>query len=174
MRLLGMFLMKSCGEFSGRKWNIQDVFAVVMFLALHCLCALAPFHFNWPAFWVAITLYIATGLGVTLCYHRSLAHRSFRLAKWLEYFFAYCGVLSLQGSPIEWVSNHRYHHQLTNTKKDPHSPRQGLWYGYIGWKLDISRLSLSLSRLKNVEDLRKHPFYRFLHRTNCNKGEKRL
>ncbi|PQQ02608.1 palmitoyl-monogalactosyldiacylglycerol delta-7 desaturase chloroplastic-like [Prunus yedoensis var. nudiflora] len=122
MGLLGKVLRKSCGEFWGRKWNIQDAFTVAVFLGLHSLCAFAPFHFNWPAFWVAITLYVATGLGITLCYHRSLAHRSFKLPKWLEYFFAYCGILSLQGSPIEWVSTHRYHHQFTDTGKDPHSP----------------------------------------------------
>ena len=39
----------------------------------------------------------------------------------------------LQGSPIEWVSTHRYHHQYTDTKKDPHSPIKGLWFSHIGW-----------------------------------------
>ncbi|XP_034212905.1 palmitoyl-monogalactosyldiacylglycerol delta-7 desaturase, chloroplastic-like [Prunus dulcis] len=149
-------------------------FSVVVFLALHCLCIFAPFHFNWPAFWVAITLYVATGLGITLSYHRSLAHRSLRLPKWLEYFFAYCGVLSLQGSPIEWVSTHRYHHQFTDTKKDPHmptpthSPIQSLWFSHMGWMLDGRRRQLEkeLGGLKNVEDLRKQPFYEFLLRTN--------
>ncbi|ONI13541.1 hypothetical protein PRUPE_4G228800 [Prunus persica] len=89
--------MKSCGEFLGRTWNIQDVFTLGVILALHSLCAFAPFHFNWPAFWVAVTLYVVTALGITLCYHRTLTHRGLRLPKWLEYLFAYCGVLSLQG-----------------------------------------------------------------------------
>ncbi|BFG29725.1 hypothetical protein CerSpe_159980 [Prunus speciosa] len=131
--------MKLCGEFWGRTWNIQDVFTLAVILALHSLCAFAPFHFNWPAFWVAVTLYVVTGLGLTLCYHRSLTHRGLRLPKWLEYLFAYCGVLSLQGSPIEWVSNHRYHHQFTDTEKDPHSPIQSLWHSHIGWIFDTHR-----------------------------------
>ncbi|PQM40426.1 palmitoyl-monogalactosyldiacylglycerol delta-7 desaturase chloroplastic-like [Prunus yedoensis var. nudiflora] len=166
MGLLGKVLRKSCGEFCGRKWNIQDAFTVAVFLGLHSLCAFAPFHFNWPAFWVAITLYVATGLGITLCYHRSLAHRSFKLPKWLEYFFAYCGILSLQGSPIEWVSTHRYHHQFTDTEKDPHSPIKGLWYSHMGWILNSRHRFEQHGGLKNVEDLRKQPFYRFLGRTN--------
>ena len=95
MGLLGMFVRKLCGEFLGRKWNMAHVFTV-MFLALHCLCLFAPFHFNWGAFWVAMALSLLTGLGETLSYHRNLAHRSFTLPKWLEYSFAYCGVLSLQ------------------------------------------------------------------------------
>ncbi|CAB4277968.1 unnamed protein product [Prunus armeniaca] len=123
----------------GRTWNIQDVFTLAVILALHSLCAFAPFHFNWPAFWVAVTLYVVTALGLTLCYHRSLTHRGLRLPKWLEYLFAYCGVLSLQGSPIEWVSTHRYHHQFTDTKKDPHSPIQSLWFSHMGWMLDGRR-----------------------------------
>ncbi|PQM33009.1 palmitoyl-monogalactosyldiacylglycerol delta-7 desaturase chloroplastic-like [Prunus yedoensis var. nudiflora] len=167
MGLLGMLFMKSCGEFWGRTWNIQDVFTLAVILALHSLCAFAPFHFNWPAFWVAVTLYVVTGLGVTLCYHRSLTHRGLRIPKWLEYLFAYCGVLSLQGSPIEWVSNHRYHHQFTDTEKDPHSPIQSLWHSHIGWIFDTHRRRCEhLGGLKNVEELKKQPFYRFLFRTN--------
>jgi hypothetical protein len=43
-------------------------------------------------------------LGITLSYHRQLSHRSFTTPKWLEYTLAYCGVLAVQGDPLEWVS----------------------------------------------------------------------
>jgi hypothetical protein len=50
-------------------------------------------------------MYFITGcLGITLSYHRQLSHRSFTTPKWLEYVFAYCGVMAVQGDPIEWVS----------------------------------------------------------------------
>ncbi|ONI13545.1 hypothetical protein PRUPE_4G229200 [Prunus persica] len=140
MGLLGKVLRKSCGEFWGRKWNIQDVFTVAVFLALYSLCAFAPFHFNWPAFWVAITLYVATGLGIRLCYHRSLLHTEFQASK------------MARGSPIERVSTHRYHHQFTDTGKDPHSPIKVLWYSHMGWIL-------------NSRHCFEQPFYRFLGRT---------
>ena len=45
----------------------------------------------------------------------------------LQYTLAYCGVLSCQGDPIEWVSCHRYHHVHCDTPLDPHSPYEGLW-----------------------------------------------
>ncbi len=49
--------------------------------------------------------YFITGcLGITLSYHRQLSHRSFTTPKWLEYVFAYCGVMAVQGDPLEWVS----------------------------------------------------------------------
>lgn len=88
--------------FFGRKWNSLDIGTAAIVLAMHLLCLFAPFQFNWHAFWVAVGLYVVTGLfGITLSFHRNLSHKSFRLPKWLEYFFAYCGVLALQ---VEFVS----------------------------------------------------------------------
>ena len=45
----------------------------------------------------------------------------------------------LQGSPIEWVSTHRHHHQYTDTEKDAHSPLEGFWFSHMGWILDSNR-----------------------------------
>ncbi|XP_050136707.1 probable lipid desaturase ADS3.2, chloroplastic isoform X3 [Malus sylvestris] len=131
--LMGEWVTQWRVEFLGREW---DIGSVVVVLALHCLALLAPFHFTWPAFWVAVALYFVVGVSVNLSYHRQLSHRSFKLPKWLEYFFAYCGVLSFQRSPLEWVSIHRSHHQFTDTLKDPHSPVRGFWYSHIGWIFD--------------------------------------
>lgn len=83
--------------FWGRKWTSLDIGTAGVVVATHLLTLLAPFQFNWAAFWVAISLYVVTGLfGITLSYHRNLSHRSFKLPKWLEYLFAYCGVQALQ------------------------------------------------------------------------------
>ncbi|KAB2634109.1 palmitoyl-monogalactosyldiacylglycerol delta-7 desaturase [Pyrus ussuriensis x Pyrus communis] len=112
-------------EFIGRQWNLFDIATSIVVLLFHILSLLAPFYFNWGAFWLFVALYILTGLGITLGYHRSLAHRSFKLPRWLELF---CLL-----RPIEWVSTHRYHHQFTDTKKDPHSPLMGFWFSHIGW-----------------------------------------
>jgi len=91
----------------GRKWNTLDVGTAGIVLAMHVLCLFAPFHFNWPALWVAVALYVVTGLfGITLSFHRNLSHRSFKLPKWLEYSFAYCGVLALQ---VNFVSSKHFH-----------------------------------------------------------------
>ncbi|XP_021818804.1 palmitoyl-monogalactosyldiacylglycerol delta-7 desaturase, chloroplastic-like isoform X2 [Prunus avium] len=165
MGILVKIVMMPCGEYFGRKWNLLDIVTAAVFLTMHCLCAMAPFHFTWPAFWLAFALYVVTGVGVTLSFHRNLAHRSFRIPKWLEYLFAYFGVLSLQGSPIEWVSSHRYHHQFTDTVKDVHSPLQGFWFSHMGWILDSGSRFGNYGGLKNVEDLKRQAFYRFLHHT---------
>ncbi|CAN6708051.1 unnamed protein product [Malus baccata var. baccata] len=151
----------------GREWNFLDAGSVAVIFGLHSLALLAPFHFNWSAVWLAVALNTISGVGVTLSYHRNLSHKSFKLPKWLEYSFAYCALLALQGSPLEWVSTHRMHHQFTDTWNDPHSPIvKGLWFSHIGWILDYrSRFGSYEGRLDNVGDLKKQPYYVFLHCT---------
>ncbi|BFG26045.1 hypothetical protein CerSpe_123200 [Prunus speciosa] len=160
------WLVKWRVQLLGRQWNFMDITSAVVILGLHCLALLAPFHFNLSAVWLAMALYVLTGLGVTLSYHRNLSHKSFKLPKWLEYFFAYCGTLALQGSPLEWVSTHRDHHKFTDTWNDAHSPIKGFWFSHIGWIFDYgSRFGSTEGRLNNVGDLKKQPYYIFLHYT---------
>ncbi|KAL9678124.1 hypothetical protein QQ045_015963 [Rhodiola kirilowii] len=152
--------------FWGRKWLPIDLLRLVLLVLNHLGCIWAPFYFTWPAFWVAVSLYIITGLfGITLSFHRNLTHRSFTLPKWLEYTFAYCGILAGQGNPIDWVSTHRYHHKFTDSSKDPHSPIEGFWFSHIYWVLDRYYLTQKCGDPSNVGDLRKQLFYRFIEKT---------
>ena len=79
-----------------RKWKRLDIVKAFASLFVHFLCLLAPFHFTWPALRVALVVYTVGGLGITVSYHRNLAHRSFKVPKWLEYLFAYFGLLAIQ------------------------------------------------------------------------------
>ncbi|XP_021736703.1 palmitoyl-monogalactosyldiacylglycerol delta-7 desaturase, chloroplastic-like [Chenopodium quinoa] len=148
------------------KWDsisVGNLGAVVM---MHGLALFAPFTFNWGAFWVAVVLYLATGLlGICLSFHRNLAHKSFKLPKWLEYVFAYFGVLALQGNPIDWVSTHRYHHQFCDSEQDPHSPLEGFWFSHMNWMFDAKIVTERCGEPNNVGDLEKQPFYRFMRST---------
>jgi stearoyl-CoA desaturase (Delta-9 desaturase) len=85
-------------------------------------------------------LYLATGLGVTVGFHRLLTHRAFQTRKRIEYGFAVLGSMSLQGSVLDWVADHRKHHAHTDQEGDPHSPHvghghglRGLWHAHVGW-----------------------------------------
>lgn len=79
------------------KWDSLAIGTLSGVLMMHVLALFAPFTFNWGAFRVAIVLYLVTALlGICLSYHRNLTHKSFKLPKWLEYLFAYCGALALQ------------------------------------------------------------------------------
>ncbi|XP_065866171.1 palmitoyl-monogalactosyldiacylglycerol delta-7 desaturase, chloroplastic-like [Euphorbia lathyris] len=152
--------------FLGRKWTSMDIATAGIVLAIHLLSLFAPFHFNWSAFGIAFGLYVVTGLlGITLSYHRNLCHRSFKLPKWLEYLFAYCGVHALQGSPIDWVSTHRYHHLFCDSERDPHSPTEGFWYSHMSWLFDTNSITERCGGTNNVGDLEKQPFYKFIKNT---------
>lgn len=103
---------------------------------LHVGAIAAMFMFNWRAFAVAVFLYwMATGLGISMGYHRLHTHRSYKVPVALEYFFAICGALTLEGGPISWVATHRIHHQNSDRPGDPHTPRDGGWWAHVGWLL---------------------------------------
>lgn len=83
--------------FWGRKWRSLDIKMAIGILLFHILAFFAPFTFTWDAFWIAFFGYILTGIfGITMCYHRLLAHHSLKLPKWLEYTCAYLGVQAIQ------------------------------------------------------------------------------
>ena len=71
---------------------------------------------------VAGVMYLLTGFGITIGFHRMLTHRSFRTSKPVEYFFAAAGSMAVQGPVINWVADHRKHHAHTDEEGDPHSP----------------------------------------------------
>jgi stearoyl-CoA desaturase (delta-9 desaturase) len=84
--------------------------------------------------------YLLTAIGVTVGFHRLLTHRSFQTHPWLERTFAVAGSMSVQGSVLDWVADHRKHHAHTDEEGDPHSPHvghgsglAGLWHAHMGW-----------------------------------------
>jgi len=122
----------------------------------------ALFMFSWQRLLTAIFLYwVATGLGISMGYHRLHTHRGYKCPLWLEYFFALCGTLSLEGGPIFWTAIHRIHHQKSDQPGDPHSPRDGGFYwSHIGWLLvGESNHSNTTLMSKYAPDLAKHRFY---------------
>lgn len=91
-----------------------------------------------------VGLYVISGLGVTIGFHRLLAHRSFKTKRWLRNVLASAGSLSVEGAVIDWVADHRRHHAFTDQPGDPHSPHLeeaggvkgvllGLWHAHMGW-----------------------------------------
>jgi stearoyl-CoA desaturase (delta-9 desaturase) len=91
---------------------------------------------------LAVT-YLLTAVGITVGFHRLLTHRAFQTHAWLERVFAVLGSLSVQGSVLDWVADHRTHHAHTDREGDPHSPHvghgsglAGLWHAHTGWLLE--------------------------------------
>ena len=126
-----------------------------------------PAFFSWWAIGVAVTLYVITGLGVTLGYHRLLTHRSLTMPRALEYFISLCGVLSLQGGPIDWVATHRAHHANSDHDGDPHDSHKGMPWAHVEWLFRTNKDRVPAEeRPRWVPDLLKDPVYRFLERNH--------
>ena len=102
---------------------------------------------GWLDLGVMAALYILTGLGITVGYHRLLTHRAFQTAKPVQYAFAVFGSMSVQGPVLSWVADHRKHHAHTDEEGDPHSPHlagrgfvgavKGLWHAHVGWLFSL-------------------------------------
>ena len=74
---------------------------------------------------ILAVMYVLTGVGVTVGFHRLLTHRSFQVSKPLEYAFAVLGSMAVQGPVMAWVADHRKHHAHADEEGDPHSPHVG-------------------------------------------------
>jgi len=141
-----------------------NVFTSIILVLLHIGAIAAFFCFTWQRLAVAVALYyVATGLGISMGYHRLHTHRSYKVPLWLDYFFAVCGTLTLEGGPIFWVATHRIHHQNSDQAGDPHSPRDGAFWSHMGWIL-FGETNHNNTRLMSryAPDLAKFPFHVWL------------
>jgi stearoyl-CoA desaturase (delta-9 desaturase) len=139
-------------------------FTTLILVLIHIGAIGALFVFSWKALALTVFFYwIATGLGISMGYHRLHTHRSYKVPLWLEYFFALCGTMTLEGGPIFWVAVHRVHHQNSDLPGDPHSPRDGAFWSHIGWIL-FGETNHNNTRMmsKYAPDLAKHRFYVWL------------
>ena len=91
-----------------------------------------------------LVMYLLTGFGITVGFHRLLTHRAFETHAWVRYLFAILGSMALEGSVIDWVADHRKHHTFPDEEGDPHSPHvhegsglkgmlHGLYHAHVGW-----------------------------------------
>src|SRR6266852_1621774 len=70
-----------------------------------------------PAFWyvvgytwidwaLLVFLYAASGLGITVGYHRLIAHRSFECRPWVKVALLIAGGWALENSAYKWAADH--------------------------------------------------------------------
>jgi stearoyl-CoA desaturase (delta-9 desaturase) len=99
---------------------------------------------HWQDLVVLAVVYLITGLGITVGFHRLFTHRSFKTTRVLRIVFAILGSMAVEGSVVEWVATHRKHHAFSDQPGDPHSPHveqapgwrgavRGLVHAHVGW-----------------------------------------
>jgi stearoyl-CoA desaturase (delta-9 desaturase) len=93
---------------------------------------------------VFVLVYLLTGLGVTVGFHRLFTHRSFKVTPAVRMVLGILGSAAIEGPLISWVADHRKHHAFSDMEGDPHSPHvdhgvgwlgamRGLLHAHVGW-----------------------------------------
>src|SRR5881397_2630366 len=59
---------------------------------------------HWSDLAVFLIVYLLTGLGVTVGFHRHLTHRSFKTTRAVRAFLAAAGSAAIEGPVISWVA----------------------------------------------------------------------
>ena len=132
----------------------------VVTIHLAALAALIPWVFSWTGVALAILGVPFYGMGITLGYHRLLAHRSLTLPKWLEHGFALFAQCSLQDTPAKWVTVHRMHHAFSDEQPDPHSPLVNFFWSHFEWLFYHNTATRTIGAMqKYAHDILEDPFY---------------
>lgn len=155
------------GDLSLRLFNLSAVtipFAGLL-IAVVLLWGVA---FNGVYLALLAGMYIVSGIGVTVGYHRLFTHRSFKTPAPIAAVLAALGSMAVQGPLLQWVAMHRRHHQHSDGHDDPHSPHahgaslrgiaRGMWHAHVGWLFRKNPRGLA----RYVSDLWKDPMVRWM------------
>jgi stearoyl-CoA desaturase (delta-9 desaturase) len=88
---------------------------------------------NWTDLALLAGMYTVSMFGVTIGYHRMLAHRSFRPHPVVKAILLILGSMSAEGPAIDWAATHVKHHAQSDRPGDPHSPVDGFFHAHLGW-----------------------------------------
>ena len=110
-------------------WLVQLSAVTVLFV---------PFSWSLVGLWAAS--HVLRAIGLTLAFHRYLAHRAFEMSRVARFFWALAGTAAMQKGPLWWAGNHIDHHKYADREGDPHSPAlSGFYHAHIGWFLNDAR-----------------------------------
>lgn len=143
----------SLPQYPARRLNIGNILlfslvAVGSVIGVPMFAFYYDFHMiDWIMFGI---LYIVTGLGITVGYHRLISHRSFTCPKWIKATFLIAGGWALENSALQWGADHIRHHARCDQDADPYNAKRGFWFSHCGWIFlkDPYRDSRFASKLK--------------------------
>src|SRR5215207_6893206 len=128
---------------------------------------------GWNDIFVFLIMYVLTGLGVTVGFHRLLTHRSFKTTPVVKGILTALGSAAIEGPAISWVADHRKHHAFSDQPGDPHSPHvdhgsglrgalRGLAHAHVGWLFLHTQRG---AKDRYAPDLQRDPVVRWVDRT---------
>jgi stearoyl-CoA desaturase (delta-9 desaturase) len=91
-------------------------------------------------------MWLLTGLGLTVGYHRLFTHRAFSTGVVMSCIFIVMGSMAGRGPMLSWVAMHRRHHELSDHEGDLHSPNlhgttvlgrlRGFLHAHLIWMIE--------------------------------------
>ena len=120
----------------------EDVFVPLNFVLFCAIVAatmigvpLYGYYYGFSLFdWIlSFVMYIVTGMGITVGYHRLVSHQSFECPNWVKASILVAGGWALQNSALKWGGDHIRHHAKTDQEEDPYNVTKGFWHSHCGW-----------------------------------------
>ena len=113
-------------------------------------------HYGLDLFQVSMffLFFIASGLSITLGYHRLYSHMTFQASWPVRLVTLIFGATAFENCALAWVSDHRRHHKHVDHDEDPYDISKGFFHAHIGWILFKVNPEPPWD---NVADLRKDP-----------------
>ncbi len=132
------------------------------------LPTLPPHALDW---WLFAALWLATGFGLSVGYHRYFSHQSFETTPAVAALLLVLGSMAARGSMISWVAMHRRHHQISDKEGDLHSPNlhsanfggrlRGFVHAHLTWMIrhdypNVTHYVPDLLRDKTIRRFNRH------------------
>lgn len=139
---------------------------VTTFIIFHAaaLLVFVPWFFSWLGVATFVFgVWIFGAVGIPICYHRLLTHRSFKTPKWFERILVVVALCCGQETPARWVAWHRLHHNESDHREDPHSPLVSFLWSHFQWLVYENKNTSKISNYhKYARDILNDPFYMWL------------
>ena len=117
-----------------RDYPTMILFGLIVLATIVGLPMYAYFYdFTWVDWTMFVSLYMITGLGITVGYHRLISHRSFKCPNWVRFSFLIAGGMALENSALRWGGDHIRHHARCDQPEDPYNATLGFWHSHCGW-----------------------------------------
>jgi stearoyl-CoA desaturase (delta-9 desaturase) len=94
---------------------------------------LGAYTVTWPTVVLAFAVFVLSTTSIGAGYHRLFSHATYEATWPLRLFYLVAGGGAVQGSAMQWGSQHRDHHTFCDGEKDPYNIKLGFWYAHMGW-----------------------------------------
>lgn len=150
-----------------KKMNYLDKFRLLYCFNILSIPIGIVVAFNTSLWWLVLGIiwYRIVGiLFVSIGLHRYFTHRSFQTGYKRHILFVIGSIISGNGSPIAFASQHIHHHKHSDKELDLHSPKDGTLHSCFSWLLNSKTWFLEEKEMKIPMFILKDRVVNFVHK----------